>query len=92
MDAQVTAAIKSCITCRSHDKFAGTHPQSLQPVSYPEVAWENVALDSVGPFERLSIDCCFAVTLIDSHSKWPEVVFLFHVTSLAIRVSVICFQ
>ncbi|XP_041940375.1 uncharacterized protein K02A2.6-like [Alosa sapidissima] len=81
MDAQVETAIKSCITCQSHDKSAVTHTPPLQPVPYPDGAWEKVAIDIVGPFERAPIDCRFAVTLIDYHSKWPEVAFLSHATS-----------
>ncbi|KAL2080048.1 hypothetical protein ACEWY4_023841 [Coilia grayii] len=75
MDAQVETAIKSCITCQSHDKSAVTHTPPLQPVPYPKEAWEKVAIDLVGPFERAPMDCHFAVTLIDYHSMWPEVEF-----------------
>ncbi|KAF7643826.1 hypothetical protein LDENG_00232710 [Lucifuga dentata] len=81
MDAQVEAAIKACVTCQSHDKSAITHTPPLQPVSYPEGAWEKLAIDVVGPFDKAPIDCCYAVTLIDYHSKWPEIAFVPHVTS-----------
>lgn len=81
MDAQVEAAIKACITCQSHDKSAVTHTTPLQPVPYPEQFWEKVAIDVVGPFDRAPMDCCFAITLIDYHSKWPELAFVPHVTS-----------
>ena len=81
MDAQVEAAIKACITCQSHDKSAVTHTTPLQPVPYPEGAWEKVAIDVVGPFDKAPIDCRFAITLIDYHSKWPKLTFVPHVTS-----------
>ncbi|KAF7651807.1 hypothetical protein LDENG_00105200 [Lucifuga dentata] len=81
MDAQVEAAIKACVTCQSHDKSAITHTPPLQPVPYPEGAWEKLAIDVVGPFDKAPIDCCYAITLIDYHSKWPEIAFVPHVTS-----------
>ena len=68
MDTQVEAAIRACITCQSHDKSAITHITPLQPVPYPERAWEKVAIDVVGPFDKAPIDCRFAITLIDY--KW----------------------
>ena len=81
MDARVEATIKACITYQSHDKSAVTHTTPLQPVPYPEGAWEKVAIDVVGPFDKAPIDCRFAITLIDYHSKWPELTFVPHVTS-----------
>ncbi|KAJ8418748.1 hypothetical protein AAFF_G00002470 [Aldrovandia affinis] len=38
-------------------------------------------MDIVGPFERGSHDCHFAITLVDYFSKWPEVAFAPHVTT-----------
>lgn len=32
-------------------------------------------MDVVGPFENATPDCRFALTLIDYHTKWPEVAF-----------------
>ncbi|KAF7645164.1 hypothetical protein LDENG_00209000 [Lucifuga dentata] len=81
MDAQVEAAIKACVTCQSHDKSAITHTPPLQPVPYPEGARVKLAIDVVGPFDKAPIDCRYAVTLIDYHSKWPEIAFAPHVTS-----------
>lgn len=48
---------------------------------YSEQAWEKVAIDLVGPFNRAPIDRRFAITLIDCHSKWPELAFVPQVTS-----------
>lgn len=70
MDAQVEAAIKACVTCQLHDKSAVTYNPPLQPVPYPEGAWEKLAIDVVGPFDKAPIDCLFAITLINYYSKW----------------------
>lgn len=86
MDAQVEAAIKACVTCQSHDKSAVTRTSPLQPVPYPTGAWEKLAIDVVGPFEKAPLDCRFAITLIDYYSKWPEVAFVSQVTSQTVKV------
>lgn len=59
----------------------------LQPVPYPSGHWEKVAVDIVGPFETTTWDCRYMITLIDYHSKWPEVAF----TSLITTQNVIKF-
>lgn len=65
MDAQVKMAIKSCITCQSHDKTAVVRTPPLKPVPLPDGAWEKLAIDIVGPFDMAPADCRFAVTLVD---------------------------
>ncbi|KAL1256634.1 hypothetical protein QQF64_012179 [Cirrhinus molitorella] len=84
MDAQVESAIKSCITCQSHDKTAVIRTPPLQPVPLPDGAWEKLAIDIVGPFDMAPADCRFAVTLVDYFRKWPEIAFMPQVTSLAV--------
>ena len=86
MDAQVESTIKACTTCQSHDKLAVTRTSPLQPVPYPTGAWEKLAIDVVGPFERAPLDCRFAITLIDYYSKWPEIAFVSQVTSHTVTV------
>lgn len=39
----------------------------------------------VGPFDKAPIDCRFAITLIDYHSKWPELTFVPQVTSRTVQ-------
>ncbi|KAL1269112.1 hypothetical protein QQF64_031401 [Cirrhinus molitorella] len=87
MDAQVESAIKSCITCQSHDKTAVVRTLPLQPLqgyTLPDGAWEKFAIDIVEPFDMAPADCRFAVTLVDYFSKWPEIAFIPQVTSLAV--------
>ncbi|CAM5091596.1 unnamed protein product [Eretmochelys imbricata] len=84
MDSQTEALIKSCVICQMHDKTAVTCTPPLQPVPLPESAWEKVAIDLVGPFDIAPIDCCYAITLIDYFSKWPEVVFTSQISSATV--------
>ena len=81
MDAHVESAIKACITCQQHDKTAVTHASPRQPVPYTDATWEKLAIDIVGPFDSVPLDCRFAITLIDYFSKWPEIAFTSQVTS-----------
>ncbi|CAM4711930.1 unnamed protein product [Lepidochelys kempii] len=81
MDSQTEALIKSCVTCQMHDKTAVICIPPLQPVPFPESAWEKVVIDIVGPFDTSPIDCHYAITLIDYFSKWPEVAFTSQISS-----------
>lgn len=41
MDADVEAAVKSCVTCSQHDKTARTRAAPLQLVALPNAAWKR---------------------------------------------------
>ncbi|XP_062373408.1 uncharacterized protein LOC134061671 [Sardina pilchardus] len=84
MDADVQAAIKSCVTCAQHDKTAVVRASPLNPVRLPDSAWEKLAIDIVGPYHRAPPDCRYAITLVDYYSKWPEVAFTSEVTSATV--------
>lgn len=48
-------------------------PQQLHPVSLPPEPWQKLGLDTVGPSDYGASDCHFTISLVDYHSKWPEV-------------------
>ncbi len=73
MDESVMRVISSCQLCQASDKTAKLHPAPLQPVPFPPEPWKKIAMDVVGPFESANWDCRYALTLVDYHSKWPEV-------------------
>ena len=81
MDKQVEDLIKACLVCQFNDKSVKQTHAPLQPVKFPERPWEKVAIDIVGPFERATNDCRYAITLVDYNSKWPEVGFTSKVTT-----------
>ena len=56
----------------------------LHPVPLPNAAWENFAIDTVGPLDNGQMDCRYTMTLIDYFSKWPEVSFTSQVTSATV--------
>nr|XP_055067975.1 uncharacterized protein K02A2.6-like [Misgurnus anguillicaudatus] len=81
MDESVTCFISSCQLCQVSDKTAKLNSAPLQPVPFPAEPWRKVAMDVVGPFESATWDCRYALTLIDYHSKWPEVAFVSSVSA-----------
>lgn len=87
MDDLVHKALSSCTICQSCEKTAKSPAAPMQPVEFPGGPFQHVAVDIVGPFERGTYDCRFAITLIEYFSKWPEVAF----TSSASTDTVITF-
>ncbi|XP_064475837.1 uncharacterized protein K02A2.6-like [Ornithodoros turicata] len=81
MDSNVETAIRGCDICQTADKSAKTAPAPLTPVKLPEEPWEKVSMDVVGPFEKAPQNCRYMITLIDYHSRWPEVCFSNTVTT-----------
>ena len=53
----------------------------MKPVDFPVKPWEKLAMDIVGPIEQGINECKYAITLLDYHSKWPEVCFTSSVTT-----------
>lgn len=83
IDYLVKEHIQTCQMCLSSDKTANISAALLQPVPFPSVPWDKVATDVVGPFETAVWDC-YALTLIDYHSKWPEVAFTTSITTQSV--------
>ncbi|KAL1270910.1 hypothetical protein QQF64_029926 [Cirrhinus molitorella] len=81
IDFLVKEHIQACQLCLSSDKTANTFAAPLQPVPFPSVPWDKVAIDVVGPFDTAVWDCRYALTLIDYHSKWHEVAFTTSITT-----------
>ncbi|XP_064475694.1 uncharacterized protein K02A2.6-like [Ornithodoros turicata] len=85
MDAQAEKMVRDCSTCQSADKSARTAPSPLHPVPFPAKPWAKLGVDIVGPLEDCPHSCRYAITLIDYHSKWPEVSFASTVTTATVE-------
>lgn len=85
MDNHVEQLVKTCVVCQSCDKSARPTAAPMQPVAFPDNPWEKIAIDIIGPFEQAPITCRYAVTLIDYHSKWPEVFFARQVSTATVK-------
>ena len=81
MDNYVHSMIASCVSCQYTDTTAKTAPAPLIPVDLPNGPCEKVGIDITGPFDQAVWDSCYAITLIDYYSKWPEVAFAPTVTT-----------
>ncbi len=57
LTAWLTNRFKSCKVCLSSDKTTNVRVAPLQPVPFPSMPWEIVAVDIVGPFETVTWDC-----------------------------------
>lgn len=78
---QVENAVRNCIVCQAADKSAKPVFAPLQPVTWPGKPWEKLGMDIVAPLEHAPYDCKFAITLVDYHSKGPEVYSCSHLRS-----------
>ena len=50
-------------------------------MSWPTEAWSKVGIDIVGELSDVPESKRFVITLIDYHSRWPEIHFCRNVTS-----------
>nr|XP_037268801.1 uncharacterized protein K02A2.6-like [Rhipicephalus microplus] len=85
MDKQTESAVKNCHICLEADKSAKTSPAPLQPIDWPERPWQKLGLDIVGPLEHAPHNSQFAITLVDYHSKWPEIYFCSEVATSTVK-------
>ena len=76
MDKQMEDLVKSCVICNQNDKTVKTFQAPMQPVDFPKEPWKKLGIDIIGPFDKLPSKYRFGVTLVDYHSKWPEVAFM----------------
>lgn len=81
MDTQVERMVHNCPTCQAADKSARTASPPLHPVPLPLAPWSKLGMDIVGPLEECASSCRYAITLVDYHSKWPEISFASSVTT-----------
>ena len=66
LDAQIEAKVKSCVPCLSVKPSPPKCP--LNPWIRPSKPWSRVHIDFAGPLYGTMY-----MVIIDTHSKWPEV-------------------
>ena len=66
MDKYIEGIVKDCPKCQ----LAGKGPPRENPIPWPETKkpWSRVHVDFAGPINGVTY-----LVLVDSHSKWPEV-------------------
>ncbi|VDP93708.1 unnamed protein product [Echinostoma caproni] len=86
LDADIYATAKNCESCLHKLR---TRPKNWTPWPESYIPWQRVHLDFCGPF----LNRYYALVLIDSYSKWPEVFFTTTpTTSFVIQVLRKCFS
>lgn len=78
---QIKDYVQHCTVCQATDKPAKSSPAPLQPVEFPLHPWTKLGIDIVGPFEQAPAKERFFITVVDYHSKWPEVAAVSSVTT-----------
>ncbi len=73
--------VASCVACSENCDNNVTRSTPLIPVAWPTEAWSKIGIDIVGEFSDVPFSKRFAITVIDYHSRWPEVHFCGTVTS-----------
>jgi hypothetical protein len=77
----VRSKVSSCVACAVNNERNTTRSVPLSPVQWPVRPWSKVAIDIVGEFSNVPESKRFAISIIDYHSRWPEVFLCGSVTS-----------
>lgn len=63
------------------DKSAKPSFAPLQPAPWPDQPWQKLGMDIIGPLHDVPQNARFVISLIDYHSKWPDICYMHNVTS-----------
>ena len=74
IDSDIEQMVKACPGCQSVQKEQPA--VFLHPWEHTARPWERVHLDFAGPFRG-----SYCLVMVDSHSKWPEVITMRDITS-----------
>ncbi len=67
LNADISAFVSKCARCLFKKPSVKTSNWNTWPLTY--MPWQKIHADYCGPF----LKHCYALILIDSYSKWPEV-------------------
>ena len=76
MDKDIELYVKQCQECAIHQN--NHEPARMHPWECPRFAWQRLHIDFAGPFLGHSY-----LIVIDSYSKWPEIIPMESTTSLS---------
>ena len=75
VDKAIESYVKKCEDCANHQN--NPKPVRMHPWECPRYAWQRIHIDFAGPFLGHSF-----LIVVDSYSKWPEIVPMQSTTSL----------
>jgi hypothetical protein len=73
--------VSSCVVRAVKNERNTTRSVPLSPVQWPVRPWSKIAIDIIGEFSKVPESKWFAISIIDYHSRWPEVFLRGSVTS-----------
>ena len=76
VDKDIELCVKQCQECAIHQN--NPKPARMHPWECPRFAWQRLHIDFAGPFLGHSY-----LIVIDSYSKWPEIIPMESTTSLS---------
>lgn len=71
MSTQVRETVANCTACAVSNENNTSRASPLIPVDWPDKAWKKIAIDIMGELHGLPQR--YAITVMDYHSRWPEV-------------------
>ena len=74
LDSDIETTSRTCGGCQQTQKNPATAP--LHPWEWPAQPWQHLHIDFAGP-----LDGNMFLTMVDAHSKWPEVIPMKSTTS-----------
>ena len=76
VSTQVRSLVANCTACTVANENNTCRAVPLMPLDWPKTAWSKIAIDIVGKLHGMPQSRKFAVTVMDFHSRWPEVVLV----------------
>ena len=76
VDSEIEKMVKSCIPCQETKNAPAVAP--LHPWLWPMRPWQRIHIDFAGPMNGHNF-----LIVVDSHSKWPEVIEMKSTTAAA---------
>ena len=76
LNRQIEEMTKNCVHCQKVKNAPPVAP--LHPWNWPSVPWQRIHIDFAGPFQGQTF-----FIVVNSHSKWPEVVAMKKTTAEA---------
>lgn len=84
MDSYIVDFVKNCSLCDDSDKvLKPQHSDSVQ-IQVPDIPWDKIAIDILGPCIGISAQKIYILVAIDYFSKWVEYKWVNQTDSLSV--------
>lgn len=83
MDVQIERKLRDCSLCNNSEKNLASLKPPLCPPKCPNMPWEKLSLDILGPVQNGSV-VKYVIVLMDHFAKWPEIKFVNNVDAVSV--------